>query len=147
MITTGTPLATSLRHEDQLDHLPALQVTWCCTIGAVFCLPFAPTLLRELKDAPAPSVAWMVYLAAFPTAVGFTTWGYALTRGTAGRLAVTTYLVPPIAVVMGWVTLSEVPSGVAVLGGALCLVGVYMAQTMSPMRPTPSRCIAKAKRV
>jgi len=123
-----------------LDRLPALQLTWmCCTIGAVFCLPFAPTLLRELAGAPAKSIAWMVYLAAFPTAVGFTTWAYALARGTAGRLAATTYLVPPIAVVMSWAALSEVPSAVAVLGGALCLFGVYMARRIPPMRPTPSR--------
>ncbi len=112
-----------------LDRLPALQVTWmCCTIGAVFCLPFAPTLLTELEGAPAHSIAWMAYLAVFPTAVGFTTWAYALARGTAGRLATTTYLVPPIAVLLGWVTLGEVPSAVAVLGGALCLVGVYIAR-------------------
>jgi drug/metabolite transporter (DMT)-like permease len=130
-----------------LDALPALQVTWmCCTIGAVFCLPFAPTLLRELKGAPAPSIAWMVYLAGFPTAVGFTTWAYALARGTAGRLAATTYLVPPIAVVMSWVVLSEAPSAVAVLGGALCLIGVYMARRMPPMRPTRGSGAAPADR-
>jgi len=112
-----------------LNRVPALQLTWmCCTIGAVFCLPFAPTLVREVLRAQAVSIAWMIYLAAFPTAVGFTTWGYALARGTAGRLAATTYLVPPIAVVLGWVILSEVPSVVALLGGALCLIGVYVAR-------------------
>jgi drug/metabolite transporter (DMT)-like permease len=110
----------------------------CRTIGAVFCLPCAPTLLRQLKGAPALAIAWMVYLAAFPTAVGFTTWAYALARGTAGRLAATTYLVPPIVVVTGWVTLSEVPRAVALLGGALCLVGVYVARRMPPIRPAPS---------
>jgi len=114
-----------------LDRLPVLQLTWmCCAIGAVFCLPFAPTLLRELKGAPALSTAWMVYLATFPTAVGFTTWAYALARESAGRLAATTYLVAPIAVVLGWVTLREAPSAVALLGGTLCLIGVYVARRM-----------------
>lgn len=112
-------------------RLPALQVTWmCCTIGALFCLPYAPTLVQELRGAPASAIAWMIYLAAFPTAVGFTTWAYALARGTAGRLAATTYLVPPIAIAISWVALSEVPQPAAVVGGVLCLGGVYLTRRM-----------------
>lgn len=119
-----------------LDRLPAKQVTWmCCTIGGLFCVPFAPTLLRELNTASTGSVVWMAYLAAFPTAVGFTTWAYALARGTAGRVAATTYLVPAIAIVMSWLVLGEVPSVIAVLGGALCLVGVYTARRLPSKVP------------
>ena len=32
------------------------------------------------------------------------------------------------AIVMSWIILGEVPSLIAVLGGALCLVGVYIAR-------------------
>ena len=114
-----------------LARMPALQVTWmCCTIGAVFCLPYAPTLVHELKGAPASAIAWMIYLAVFPTAVGFTTWAYALARGTAGRLAATTYLVPPIAIAISWVALREVPGAAAVIGGLLCFLGVYVARRL-----------------
>jgi drug/metabolite transporter (DMT)-like permease len=70
----------------------------------------------------------MVYLGAFPTALAFTTWAYALRRTSAGRLGATTYLVPPIAVLMGWVLLGESPALLAIAGGALCLVGVYVAR-------------------
>lgn len=118
-----------------LDRLPAAQVTWmCCAIGALFCLPFAPALVRELQTASSGSVAWMAYLATFPTAVGFTTWAYALSRGTAGRVAATTYLVPAIAVIMSWLALGEVPSAGALLGGALCLVGVYATRRIPSSR-------------
>src|SRR5204863_93754 len=79
----------------------ALQVTWtCCAIGALFCLPAAPALVRELGKAPAQATAWLVFLGVFPTSVAFTTWAYALARGSAGRVATTAYLVPPIAIVM-----------------------------------------------
>lgn len=112
-----------------LARLSALQVTWmCCTVGATLCLPFAPRLVRELGTAPAGSVAWLLFLGVFPTSVAFTTWAYALARGSAGRLATTAYLVPPITIVMSWLMLGEVPHAVAVIGGAVCLVGVYIAR-------------------
>ena len=109
--------------------MSALQVTWlACTFGAVVCLPFAVSLGHELSDAPASSIAWMVYLAVAPMALGFLTWGYALARTTAGRMGSLTYLVPPIAVLLGWALLGETPPGLALAGGAVCLVGVFVAR-------------------
>ncbi|MFN2572058.1 MAG: DMT family transporter, partial [Gemmatimonadales bacterium] len=112
-----------------LDRISALQVTWtCCAVGALFCLPYAPLLVRELKAAPGAGIGWLLFLGAFPTSISFTLWAYALARGSAGRLAATAYLVPPIAILMSWMVLGESPHLVAVLGGALCLVGVYIAR-------------------
>ena len=108
-----------------LGTLSALQVTWvACTVGAVACLPFAPGLVRDLGAAGPGALGGTLYLGIFPTAVAFTTWAYALARTDAGRLGATTYLVPPIAVLLGWLLLDEVPPPLALLGGALCLVGV-----------------------
>lgn len=119
-----------------LGRLSALQVTWAaCTIGVVACLPFAPRLARDLADAAAagPGAAWtVVYLGVGPTAVAFTTWAYALARTSAGRLGATTYLVPPIAVGLGWLLLGEVPPLLAVAGGALCLLGVAVTRRRPP---------------
>lgn len=42
-------------------------------------------------------------------AVAFGTWAYALSRMPAGRLAVTTYLVPPLTIVLAWPVLGETP--------------------------------------
>jgi len=112
-----------------LARVSALQVTFlACTVGAVACLPFAPALVREAGHAPAGSLAWAVYLGALPTAVAFTTWAYALARTSAGRLGVTTYLVPPISVLLGWLILGEVPGWVALAGGVLCLAGVAVSR-------------------
>jgi drug/metabolite transporter (DMT)-like permease len=70
-----------------LTRLPALQVTWlAATIGAVSCLPFGPSLVREAAAAPPSMLAWVVFLGAFPTALAFTTWAYALSRTSAGRM-------------------------------------------------------------
>jgi drug/metabolite transporter (DMT)-like permease len=112
-----------------LAHASALQVTWAaCTIGAIVCLPFAPTLADELGDARGAAIGWTIYLGAAPTAIGFVTWAYALARTTAGRMGSTTYLVPPLAVLLGWVLLGESPPGLAFAGGALCLAGVGVAR-------------------
>ena len=112
-----------------LSRLPAAEVTWlACTIGAVVCLPFAPTLIDELRTADASTIWWVVYLAAFPTALGFTTWAFALRRSSAGRMGVTVYAVPVVAIVLGWLFLGETPAVLALAGGALCLTGVAISR-------------------
>ncbi|MGY1838649.1 MULTISPECIES: DMT family transporter [unclassified Modestobacter] len=122
-----------------LRRLPGLQVTWtACAIGAVCCLPWAGALVTDLGAAPASSVAGMVYLGAVPTALAFSTWAYALSRMDAGRLSVTTYLVPPLVVLMGWLLLDEVPPVLAVIGGAVCLAGVGVSRRRGRVRrPVP----------
>lgn len=112
-----------------LSRVSALHVTWLAAcIGLVVCLPFAPRLVGELGQADSSSIAWMLYLGAFPTAIGFLTWAYALSRTTAGRMGATTYLVPPLAVAIGWAMLGETPAALAFLGGALCLGGVVVTR-------------------
>jgi drug/metabolite transporter (DMT)-like permease len=122
-----------------LARTSALTITWlACTIGAVVCVPFAPQLVHEVGHADVGSVGWMIYLGALPTAVGFTTWAYALARTSAGRLGATTYLVPPIAILMGWLLLGDVPPLLAFAGGALCLVGVSITRgARLPRRRSP----------
>ena len=112
-----------------LSRVSALQVTFlACAVGTLACLPFAPTMVGELGSAPGSSVRWMVYLGLVPTALAFTTWAYALSQTTAGRMGATTYLVPPLAILMGWLILSETPPVLALAGGALCLGGVVLAR-------------------
>ena len=112
-----------------LERSSGLSVTFlACVAATVACLPFAPALVRDAGDAPATSIAWIVYLGAVPTAIGFTTWAYALKRTSAGKMGAFTYLVPPLAVLLGWLVLSESPPALALGGGALCLVGVALTR-------------------
>jgi drug/metabolite transporter (DMT)-like permease len=120
-----------------MSRLPALQVTWvACTVGAVACLPFAPSLVDDLGSASAADIGWVVYLGVFPTAIAFTTYAFALSHMSASSLGVTTYLVPPITVLMAWLLLAETPPALAYVGGALCLAGVALARRR-PRRPAP----------
>jgi drug/metabolite transporter (DMT)-like permease len=112
-----------------LARVSPLQLTWLgCAAGTVACLPFAPTLVGDLHDGGASAVGWIVYLGVAPTALGFATWAYALRRMSAGRLASLAYLIPVVAILLGWALLGETPPWLAAVGGALCLAGVYLAR-------------------
>lgn len=118
-----------LAQKPALGHASALQVTtFGCAIGALACLPFAGVLVHEVAAAPTRVTFGVVYLGVFPTALAFYTWAYALARTTAGKLGATTYLVPVVVVLMSWLFLGEVPTSAAMVGGALCLVGVAVSR-------------------
>ena len=112
-----------------VSRLSAVHVTWlACTVGAVACLPFAGQLADDTSHASASDVWWIVYLGVFPTAIAFTTYAFALQHMTASSLGITTYLVPPLTIFLGWLFLGEVPPTMAYAGGALALVGVAVAR-------------------
>ena len=120
-----------------LARASPLQVTWLgCAAGTLVCLPFVPTLAGDLDDAGATAIGWTIYLGVAPTALGFATWAYALRRTSAGRLASLAYLIPVVAIVLGWALLGERPPWLAAVGGALCVGGVYLARRRSHARFT-----------
>ena len=113
-----------------LRNVSALEVTWlACLSGFIACLPFGPGLLDEASRAQTTSLAWVAYLGLFPTSIAFTTWAFALGRSSAGRLGSTTYLVPPVAIILGALLLGEAPAAVAIGGGVVCIIGVIVARS------------------
>jgi drug/metabolite transporter (DMT)-like permease len=112
-----------------VSRLSALHVTWlACTVGALACLPYAGQLVSATGDASASDIWWVVYLGLFPTAIAFTTYAFALQHMSASSLGITTYLVPPLTIFLGWLFLGETPPSMAYAGGALALVGVSVAR-------------------
>ena len=121
-----------------LRRIPGLQVTWlACAIGTVACLPFAGSLVADLRQASLVPILGVVYLGLVPTALAFSTWAYALSRSDGREAGVTTFAVPPIAIGLGWLFLDEVPALLAVVGGVLSLVGVAIARRTPRVRPLP----------
>jgi len=115
-----------------LARVTAFQVTWLgCAAATIACLPFAPGLAAEAAHAGSTAIGWTVYLGLVPTALGFVTWNFALRRATAGQMASLTYLIPVVAILLGWALLGETPPLIAVAGGALCLIGVSIASRRS----------------
>ena len=121
-----------LLQKPAIKRLPNAQVTWLgAVIGMVVCLPFAGELITGLADAPLPAILGVVYLGAVPTALAFSTWAYALSRMPAGELGVTTYVVPPLVIIFGFLIFGEVPAVLAIVGGVVCLVGVALSRRRS----------------
>jgi drug/metabolite transporter (DMT)-like permease len=135
-IATATYASAVIVQKTALRRASAFQVTWLgCLAATVACLPFAPTLATQANASGFRALAWTAYLGAMPTALGFATWSFALARQSAGRVASLNYLIPVVATFLAWGYLDERPPLLAVLGGSLCLVGVYIAR----QQPT-SRC-------
>lgn len=112
-----------------LRSVDAATVTWLgCLLGTAVLLPWTPQLVGELGSASPSAIAGAVYLGLFPTAIGFSTWAYALRRTDAGKLSATTYAVPAVSVLLSWLLLSEVPTAYGLIGGAICLAGVAIAR-------------------
>lgn len=119
----------------QKQALQRVHAAWVNVIGmlaaCMVCLPFAPGLAAELTAAGPTEWGWLVYLGVFPTAIGFTTWAYALARTSAGRTAAVNFLIPPVTIALGWLLLAELPALLAIVGGAICVAGVALARSKS----------------
>lgn len=123
-----------------LRTLPSVQVTWLgCAIGMVSCLPFTGLLVSDLETAPTAAVLGAVYLGAIPTALAFTTWGYALARVPAGQLSISTYIVPALVVLLSFLVFGEIPPVLAIIGGIVCLIGVALSRRKTAVATSPSR--------
>jgi drug/metabolite transporter (DMT)-like permease len=129
LVAAATYAGGVVAQKPLLERSSPLAVTWlACCVGALCCLPFAPSLVRDAGAADAGALAWTVYLGLVPTAVAFTTWAYALSSTSAGRMGSTTYLVPPLAILMAWIAFGETPPALALGGGVLCVGGAVLAR-------------------
>lgn len=113
-----------------LKSLSPFQVTLGSMLaGTVFLLPFAPGASRALLEAPVNTVAAVIYVGIFPSALAHLTWAFVLTHMTASKATSLLILVSPMAVIIGAVWLGEVMPLLAWCGGALAITGVVLVQT------------------
>jgi drug/metabolite transporter (DMT)-like permease len=93
-------------------------------IGTVLLLPFGGGLVNAVRHAPMTATLNLVLLGVYPGAIGYVLWAWCLSQMPVARLMVFLYLVAPLSVLLGWAFLGELPSGLALFGGALALGGV-----------------------
>lgn len=102
--------------------------------GTLFTLVFLPGLAGEVRAAPLDATLALVYLGVFPTAIAYVTYAYAFARLPASRGVSFLYLVGPVAFLIAWVWLGEIPSVLSFVGGAVVLVGVIVVNTRGRAR-------------
>ncbi len=108
---------------------PMRTTTYATCIGTVFLLPFLPSLIRTVQSASVSTNIGVLYLGILPAAIANVLWAYALGKVPASRLAVFMYLMPPISIFIAWLFLNEVPTTLAMIGGAIAIAGVVIVNT------------------
>ncbi len=113
--------------------------TYAMVAGTIMTLPFLP--LRTTSFADVSGGAWWsaIYLGVLPSALGFVLWGYAVARLPVATSTSLLYLVPPVAILIAFVWLGELPVPAEIIGGAVVLVGVIAIgqgdRLLSRLRP------------
>src|SRR5215217_4059183 len=97
--------------------------------GTLLLLPFLASLAREVRAAPPGDTLAVAYLGIFPTVVAYATAAYVFSRLPASRAVTLEYLFPPVAIVIAYLWLGEIPSGLSVIGGAVALFGVALVNS------------------
>jgi drug/metabolite transporter (DMT)-like permease len=110
------------------------------TLGA---MPFGLGLPHALAAAPWSHIAALLWLGIAPTFVGYLTWNAALRRASASQVSSFIYFSPPIAVLIGWVWLGEQPGWLTLIGGAITVGGVALANARRSV-PVPSAITSTA---
>jgi drug/metabolite transporter (DMT)-like permease len=151
LLVLGAALAQATFFVSQkalLRRYGSLAVTaWAMGLGAAMALPLAPGLATDVAAAPPAALLAVGFLALGASALGFLTWAYAVARIDVTAAASTLYAVPPVAAIVGWVLLGEVPSALTAVGGAIALTGVAItARSRTQAATRSSRSAAASAR-
>lgn len=108
-----------------LKKYTSLEVaSYAMIAGAIMTLPFVPFGLDGLLGAGVTPWLAATYLGLLPSAAGFVLWAYAVARMPIAVSTSLLYLVPPVAVLIAWVWLGELPILAELLGGVVVIAGV-----------------------
>lgn len=104
--------------------------TFAYLVGAVLVVPLGGWQLFEVSWSAVSWRGWLgvAYMAAFASVIAYLIYYYALAKLSASRVATFSYLQPVLATLFAVLLLGESLSAQLVGGGALVLLGVYLAE-------------------
>ncbi|MGB6484128.1 MAG: DMT family transporter [Candidatus Acidiferrales bacterium] len=104
--------------------------TFCNLAGAIFLLPMSMREAARLDWRAVGTVGWLGlgYTVLVSSIGAYLIFFWALSHLPASRLAVFTYLEPPLGALLAVVLLGENLTNALLIGGGLILAGVYLAE-------------------
>jgi drug/metabolite transporter (DMT)-like permease len=130
LLILGAALATSVNTIAQKPlfarHKPLTVSAWNMVIGALALSPFLSQGIEQAGAADTGGLAAAIYLGIVPSLIAYGSWAVALSRLPASRASNFLYCVPPVATLIGFVWLGEIPGLMGIAGGLLALTGVVI---------------------
>lgn len=105
--------------------------------GGIALLPWLPAGVTQARAAGTDMALAVLFLAVGPGIIGQSCWTYALKSFGAARAGQFLYLIPPVAVLLAWAMLGEVPQALTLAGGALALAGVIVVNSRGRRNAAP----------
>jgi drug/metabolite transporter (DMT)-like permease len=137
-IVIGAMVVQGIYHPLQrplLQRYTSIEVAcYAMVAGTVMTLPLVTFELGGLLSAGLTPWLAAIYLGLLPSAAGFVLWAYAVARMPVALSTSLLYLVPPVAVVIGWLWLGELPLVTELVGGLIVIVGVVTISQVPRLR-------------
>ncbi len=123
--------ALQKHHAHRYDGLTMV----CYTIwsGTLLLLVYAPGLWSEVQNASTSVNLAVLILGIFPSALAYLAWAYVLAQSNVSRASISLYLIPPTAMLMASLVLSERPSAMVIVGTGIVLTSV-LALNLEPSK-------------
>lgn len=99
----------------------AAYFTW---IGAIPLLIFTPGLFDTIKNATFDANVSALQIGVVSSALCYITWALATKYGDVSKISTLLYLESPFAVIIAWIWLNQLPTGLSLIGGFIVLVSV-----------------------
>lgn len=95
--------------------------TW---IGSIPMLIYLPGLFENIQVASTEAIMSAIYVGIVPGALCYALWATALSLGNVSTLSSLLYLEPPIAIIIAFIWIKELPSVISMIGGLIAISSV-----------------------
>lgn len=122
--------AYTMLNKNRSTHYTPLYLTASAYIfGSLFLLPVAASVedIGSLASLSVKTWAIVLYLGIFCSGITFLLWNYGLSRMDSTAASAFIYLIPIVAMLVGWAFLGERITSYMIMGFALTIIGIYIS--------------------
>ena len=94
--------------------------------GTIPMLFWFPETYNFISDASNEIKLTYLWLALFPTALGYLTWTYSVGVFGANKASLFLYLIPPVSIILNFLWYDKNPSIITILGGLIIILSVFL---------------------